>query len=93
MTDRKRQCLYLHALACVYAYTRANLNILMFVFLQLHLDEILITLSDLAAASDLNIKMAAVMVDKMLKEVVLETDEGEFKISATYFTILIFTLI
>ena len=35
------------------------------------------TLSDLAAASDLNIKMAAVMVDKMLKEVVLETEQGK----------------
>ena len=39
------------------------------------------TLSGLAADSDLNVKMAAVMVDKMLKEIVLESDHGKLDLA------------
>jgi len=43
--------------------------------IMVHLDDLLRTLTDLAAACDLNIKMAAVMVDKLLKELVLELEQ------------------
>jgi hypothetical protein len=41
------------------------------------LDDILKILCSLAADPELNIKMGAVMVDKLLKEVALEAEEGK----------------